>query len=429
MVANGDGKGRSAGSVDDAAAMRLLSKLYERDEDLDEGPARPSETSKPAGVEHASESLAQAEAEMRELRSVFATMRESMSEEPPVRGLDALLLAARENVATVSKTVARQAVTEQEPGFWEKLRRGWMSMLAHPGVMAAAALVVVAGAAGTIYVKTGAVDGGASEQATRNSVTTTLPQLAAAPTARDISIAGNHSTAAPTAATGSASNSALRFDDRANEYKPTDDKNVKGDTTDVSGGLSSDGDKGTERVGATTSKTAPSTGKKNVAVLQEGTQQKKPRANASADLEFQVNGTGDASEGASAMADEEVTAEVVPVAPEPTKQSGRVSSPTSPPPPPPAPATRAAPATPIGKAPAVQRDNNTVDDDRPAVKPQAVQVPALQPVALLAAAKLGATNGDCVRARSLAEQARTTDKRAYDLALKNDATLRACFKP
>ena len=63
------------------------------------------------------------------------------------------------------------------------------------------------------------------------------------------------------------------------------------------------------------------------------------------------------------------------------------------------------------------------------MKPQAVQVPAQQPAAFLAAAKLAAANGDCVRARSLAEQARTTDKRAYDLALKNDATLRACYKP
>ena len=167
MVANGDGKGRSAGSVDDAAAMRLLSKLYDRDDDLDDVTDRPPEPS-------AGESLVQAEAGMRELRSVFANMRESMSEEPPSRGLDALLQAARENVASASKTVARQAVvTEQEPGFWAKLRSGWMSMLAHPGVMAAAALVVVAGAAGTIYLKTGAVDGGASEQATRNSVTTT----------------------------------------------------------------------------------------------------------------------------------------------------------------------------------------------------------------------------------------------------------------
>lgn len=436
MVANGDGKGRSAGSLDDAAAMRLLSKLYDRDDDLDDVTATSPEPSSPEAIEMAGESVVQAEAGMRELRSVFANMRESMSEEPPSRGLDALLQAARENLASASKTVARHAVvTEPELGFWAKLRRGWMSMLAHPGVMAAAALVVVVGAAGTIYLKTGAVQDDASEQATRNSATTTTsPGPAEAEKARDLSIAGEQ---APAAAAGSASNAALRRDDASKEYKPTGDgqqigtagngdKNTKGDASDVS----SDGAEGAGRVAVAKPKPAPSTGKKSAVVLEEGKLLKKPGTKALDDLEFQANGGGGAGQGGLAAADEAVTADVAPVSPEPSKQRGRVSSPASPPPaPPPPPPARAAPTTPSAPAPAVQQDNRVFDDARPVVKPQAVPAPTQQPAALLAAAKLAATNGDCARARSLAEQARTTDKRAYDLALKNDATLRACYKP
>jgi len=70
---------------------------------------------------------------------------------------------------------------------------------------------------------------------------------------------------------------------------------------------------------------------------------------------------------------------------------------------------------------------NTVPDTlEPSDKTKARKL-APTPASLLSAAKAAAAKGDCVRARALAEQARVDDKRAYDLALKDDAKLLQCF--
>lgn len=74
--------------------------------------------------------------QLQELRSVFAELK-AHQEEPPPAGM-ALLMAA-----------ARQAAQERPPvGLWARLRAGWSAMLAHPGMSAVAAAVVVIGVGG-----------------------------------------------------------------------------------------------------------------------------------------------------------------------------------------------------------------------------------------------------------------------------------------
>lgn len=431
MVANGDGNGRSAGKLDDAAAMRLLSKLYDRDDD-DLSDRDAVEDRLPAAdavvaPTPASESAMQAEASLRELRSVFANMRESMNEEPPSRGLDVLLQAARANVS--AKAVApRVAVTEPPLGFWAKLRSGWMNMMVHPGVMAAAALVVVAGAAGTIYLKTGAVDGGASEQQTQSSVSsTTVPTGNVKLTAPDSPIVGGLAPVAVGSNAGLPSGAEAGKPDQPADERPQtgakerNDKNVVapgpvgGGGAGVNGNL--DGDARSGALGWAPSKA----GKSNAAP--EGKPTKKPAVKPSPNRAADNQATDDSGAGNAAATEEQEAFDdgVAPGAP----TSAQQPSPPPPPPPAPPPVKRTAPAEPATKAP-VQRDSSALDD-APVAKPSLAK-PTPQPAALLTAAKVAAGKGDCTQARSLAEQARVVDKRAYDLALKNDATLRACYQ-
>jgi hypothetical protein len=424
MVANGDGNG--ARKLDDDAAMRLLSKLYDHDDNLDDV----AEEETPAEPET---ETAGAEAGFRELRSVFAEMRESLAEEPPARGMEALLAAAAANVA--KPATRRAAVVEPEPGFFAKLRDGWMRLMAHPGMMAAAGLVVVAGVAGTIYFKTGAVDGGASENETR-SATMSVSEQRARPDGVEqgaVNPAGPRQQAPADVAESVVAEGAVAD-------KPSKTEPVKGPEVE----RTSEG-----------SKLAPA--KPNVKSPSQSLPKIAPKPSTKSDNRngFGYNepsfgggglggsglGGGGATEGANQVADMEDA--VAPPAPppavtQPTTKPAPVSKPVAPskakpPAPDPQPAAPAAAPAPIE----VQRSNNA-----PAKKPMDLAIDgneksmstatgkdAPSPASLLTAAKAAAAKGDCARARTLAEQARVGDKRAYDLALKNDAKLRQCFEP
>lgn len=119
----------------DAHDRRLLDVLYGQGADKDEHATSGRD---------AQEKQADLDAELaqlRQLRSVFAELR-IHQEEPPPAGM-ALLMAA-----------ARQAAQERKPaGLWARLRAGWMAMAVHPAVSAAAAAVVVLGAAGYMLTR------------------------------------------------------------------------------------------------------------------------------------------------------------------------------------------------------------------------------------------------------------------------------------
>lgn len=118
-------------SARDRSDEDLLDSLYGEREDLrDDGPRAAA-----AGADEEDElELAQ----LRRLRGVFAELKANQDEPPPA-GM-ALLMAA-----------ARQAAEERKPqpiGLWARLRAGWLAMVAHPAMAAAAAAVVVIGASG-----------------------------------------------------------------------------------------------------------------------------------------------------------------------------------------------------------------------------------------------------------------------------------------
>ncbi|HPH65257.1 MAG TPA: hypothetical protein PLF40_05915 [Kofleriaceae bacterium] len=388
MVANGDGNG--ARKLDDDAAMRLLSKLYDHDDDLDD-----------VADEETPADAAGTEAGFRELRSVFAEMRESLAEEPPARGMEALLAAAAANVA---KPAPRQAaVVEPEPGFFAKMRVGWMRLFAHPGMMAAAGLVVVVGVAGTIYFKTGAVDGGASDNETRSASTLAIEgRSAAQPEPATVNTDRQRAGATDS---GSASAPALATD------QPVKDKLAEASTKNKVVQATKPDLKSAKPSGKPASKISDRSG-----------------------LGYQT-GTG---AGGEAVAEDAVEAEEEATPEAPAAQ--QPSPPPPPPPPPPAPVTKKPVAQPVaplkverasGPQTAPAQDNppttNTVPDTlEPSDKTKARKL-APTPASLLSAAKAAAAKGDCVRARALAEQARVDDKRAYDLALKDDAKLLQCF--
>ena len=396
MVANGDGNG--ARKLDEDAAMRLLSKLYDHDDDLDDV------------AEETPAEAAGAEAGFRELRSVFAEMRESLAEEPPARGMEALLAAAAANVA---KPVARRAaVVEPELGFFAKMRAGWMQLMAHPGMMAAAGLVVVAGVAGTIYFKTGAVDGGASETRT---ATATVSEEHARPGGGELQRSGDG--AGKSAVDGQAASLP------AAQQAPV--ANVK------------------ERVVANEpTKAEPPKGKvaapakpdlKSPSKIAQKPSPKSERNNFGYQNETGAGGaTGDVNQVAD-MEDSGAPPAPPAAVAQPTTKAAPVNKPISPskakPPADPQPAPEAAPpseAPPRANA-TVKKPVDLSIDGADKAKSPATGKDAPSAASLLTSAKAAAAKGDCVRARALAEQARTSDKRAYDLALKNDAKLRQCF--
>jgi hypothetical protein len=110
-----------------------------------EGPARERAEARVAGDPALSTELEG----LRALRGTFRTWGEESDAEPP-GDLSALMAAARANAPPAA--VAAEAPA---PGLWERLSRWMAPLMAHPGLAAAATLVLVAGVAGTLYVTGG----------------------------------------------------------------------------------------------------------------------------------------------------------------------------------------------------------------------------------------------------------------------------------
>jgi cell division protein FtsN len=151
-VSGGGDKSREAGGPvreadeGDGLDLKLLDSLYRDDLDDAEPGARrvrdELDTLDAASGEAGSEESggAQELARLRQLRGMFAELRANQ-EEPPPEGM-AFLLAAARQAAEERKAAAEPA------GLWARLRAGWQAMLAHPGMAAAVAAVVVIGASG-----------------------------------------------------------------------------------------------------------------------------------------------------------------------------------------------------------------------------------------------------------------------------------------
>jgi hypothetical protein len=82
------------------------------------------------------------------VRGAIADYARATEVEPPSRGLDELLAAARQRAA------ARPAAVAPEPaGFWARLRAWLAPITSHPALASAAMVVLVAGVAGVLYMK------------------------------------------------------------------------------------------------------------------------------------------------------------------------------------------------------------------------------------------------------------------------------------
>lgn len=86
--------------------------------------------------------------ELEALTRIRAMMRELPDEDPPEALSTKLLHAA---AAEVASSRARPD-DEEQPSLWARLRRLFMPLMMHPGLAAAASLILVGGVAGALYV-------------------------------------------------------------------------------------------------------------------------------------------------------------------------------------------------------------------------------------------------------------------------------------
>jgi hypothetical protein len=84
----------------------------------------------------------------RRVRGAIADYARATEVEPPARGVDELLAAARQRAVARPAAVAPEAI-----GFWARLRAWLAPIAAHPALASAAMVVLVAGVAGVLYVK------------------------------------------------------------------------------------------------------------------------------------------------------------------------------------------------------------------------------------------------------------------------------------
>lgn len=87
--------------------------------------------------------------ELEALSRIRSIMRELPDEEPPEALSTKLLHAAAAEVSGNRAPVARD---EERPSVWERLRRLFMPLMMHPGLAAAASVILIGGVAGMLYV-------------------------------------------------------------------------------------------------------------------------------------------------------------------------------------------------------------------------------------------------------------------------------------
>ncbi len=126
------GRDAADASIDEAADAALIDRLY------GEGaPGSPADVDDLDGL--------------RSLRGLIARVRDEAPVAEPSQALSArLLLAAAEHAP---RRPGAAAVEPEGPGLWARVRTWFAPMFAHPGLAAAATLVVVVGVGGALYLR------------------------------------------------------------------------------------------------------------------------------------------------------------------------------------------------------------------------------------------------------------------------------------
>ena len=124
---------------------------------------------------------------LRRVRSAVAEYARATDVEPPSRGLDELMAAARARVAHAAAAVAPVAT----PGFWARARAWFAPIARHPALASGAAVVLIGGLAGVLYLKAGVTGAEheapsvAYEQGSLDDKASTAPAVAAVPPAAE----------------------------------------------------------------------------------------------------------------------------------------------------------------------------------------------------------------------------------------------------
>jgi hypothetical protein len=113
---------------------RLLRRLYQESD---------------AGADEADADLAREVASLERLRGVFHDYARATEVEPPTRGLDELMAAARAR----AKSTPAVAAKVDAPSLWQRIRSWFALIVAHPALASVAVLVLVGGVAGTMYLR------------------------------------------------------------------------------------------------------------------------------------------------------------------------------------------------------------------------------------------------------------------------------------
>jgi hypothetical protein len=141
---------------------------------------------------------------LRRLRGAVAEYARATELEPPSRGLDELMAAARARVAHAAPAVVPATST----GFWARARAWFTPIARHPALASAAAVVVIGGLAGVLYVK------GITGAERTASVEVPAEEAAGA------RVAHEQAPTPATPATGSAQGMMVTLDDRVQDVPP-----------------------------------------------------------------------------------------------------------------------------------------------------------------------------------------------------------------
>ncbi len=349
-------------------------------------------------------------AQLRQLRGMFAELKTNQ-EEPPAQGM-ALLMAAARQAAEERKA----AVEPEGAGLWARLRAGWQSMVAHPGMAAAAAAVVVVGASG--YLMSRGVKTAESTYTSDSAVRATSPAAAGSSAAGD--------TPEPPAAAPAADPAAVvsPVPPAPTDPRGADGKGVGRGVAAPAGSASDDGSDRQIRRPARNNAVVTPPQAEPVTGAGGGAPAPADRLRRGDESRRDFAKRGDTKVPPEAPTAVKKPAPSPPSAAGPSAPSAPASTPTPPPPPSP-PSPTAEEADSVGSSESVSTSDeaeNTVE-----TKPRRVESVSNLVERWFSLAKEAAAKKDCNAVRELGRRVEADDRSFYESKFRKDAAIAKCL--
>lgn len=353
--------------------------------------------------------------QLRRLRGMFAELKEDQ-EEPPAQGM-ALLMAAARQAAEERKA----ASAPEKAGLWARLRAGWQAMVAHPGMAAAAAAVVVVGASG--YLMSRGVKTAESTYTSDSAVRATAPAAAGsssgglpeqAPAADPSVLADPASAASPEPVT-------------IDQPRGAGGEGLGRGGAAPSGNTSSAGDDGSDlqmrrparnKAVVTAPQTAPATGGGGAAAAAPVDRLEERADESRRDFAKQAD---------SSAPREEPVKKPAPSAPSASAGPSAPPAPAPAPPPPPPPPTVAAEEDRAGSSESVSVSDEDEDEDSVETKPRKVESVSNQVERWFSLAREAAAKKDCNAVRELGKRIEAENRSFYESKFRKDAAIAKCL--